>query len=179
MAPLVLRVRPIAYARLRPRAIASTAKWVHVDLARQLLTAYEGDRLVYATLVSTGRPPHTTPTGRFRVWYKAIHSPMHGEPDDPYYVDEVPYVMFIRKGIALHGTFWHDRFGHRMSHGCVNLSIADAAWLFAWAPPTLPDGWHAIEPEPAGRPTLEVLIEPSVPQAERAPIPSSLAALAR
>jgi hypothetical protein len=93
MAPLVLRDRTVEYVRRRPREIAPTEKWVYVDLARQLLTAYEGDRLVYVTLVSTGRPPHPMLTGHFRVWYKAIHSPMHGEPDDPYYADRPVLVV--------------------------------------------------------------------------------------
>lgn len=167
--PLLLRDRTVEFARRRPPAIADDARWIHVDLSRQLLTAYEGDRLVYATLVSTGNRDHPTPPGRYRVWYKAIHAAMHGdEPADPYFVDEVPYAMFFRRGMALHGTFWHGRFGRRMSHGCVNLSFADAAWLFAWAPPELPDGWHAVEPDAAGRATVAVVIERSVAAADRA-----------
>ena len=96
-----------------------------MDLRAQVLTAYEGDKLVYATLVSTGRPgPRTrTPSG-LRVWHKVIHSAMHGEPSDPYFVDEVPFVLYFKKGIAIHGTFWHDGFGSERSHGCVNLSHA-------------------------------------------------------
>jgi hypothetical protein len=93
---------------------------------------------------------------------------MRNEPgDEPYFVDEVPDAMFFRRGLALHGTFWHDRFGRRMSHGCVNLSLADAAWLFAWGPPRLPEGWHGIEPGQAGLPTLEVLIEPGIARRDR------------
>jgi hypothetical protein len=171
--PLELRDRVIGFVRKRPAAIAQDARWVHVDLQRQLLTAYQGDELVFATLVSTGNRLHRTPIGHYRVWHKAIHAAMHGdEPADPYFVDEVPYVMFFRRGLALHGTFWHDRFGRRTSHGCVNLSIADAAWLFAWAPPPLPEGWHAIEPEPARMATLDVIIEDRIAPSDRKLVPS-------
>jgi hypothetical protein len=60
--------------------------------------------------------------------------------------------------MALHGTFWHDRFGRRASHGCVNLSMADARWLFDWAPPRLPSGWSAIWPLETHFPSLWVLV---------------------
>jgi len=153
----------IALARPRPAAIPPGARWVHVDLGEQVLTAYEGDALVYATLVSTGRSGNATAAGVFRVFEKAAHAAMHGQPDDPYFVDEVPLVMFFRAGMALHGTFWHDRFGERMSHGCVNLSLTDAAWLFDWAPPALPPGWHTIDPLEAGVPSLWVVIERRAP----------------
>lgn len=84
---------------------------------------------------------------------------MHGERHDPYLVDEVPFALFFRKGLSLHGTFWHDQFGTPVSHGCVNLSFADAAWLFDWAPPRLPNGWHSAIPLRAHRPSLWVIIE--------------------
>jgi lipoprotein-anchoring transpeptidase ErfK/SrfK len=150
----------IARSRSMPAGLPSDAAWVHVSLREQVLVAYEGPRAVYATLVSTGLAEHPTPRGLFRVWHKERHAPMHGDPPEPYFVDEVPFVQYFSKGIALHGTFWHDRFGRRASHGCVNLSMADAEWLFDWAPPLLPSGWHAIEPEAAKRSSLWVLVEP-------------------
>ncbi len=153
------RVIRIARRRAMPEALPADARWVHVSLREQTLVAYEGSTPVYATLVSTGLAVHPTPRGLFSVWYKAIYMPMHGDPPEPYFVDEVPFVQFIKKGVALHGTFWHERFGRTASHSCVNLSIADAAWLFAWAPPTLPPGWHEIEPAVAKRTALWVLIE--------------------
>ena len=148
----------VARAHPRPAGIPNGARWVHVSLREQTLVAYDADTPAYATLVSTGRDPHATPIGLYRVWYKEIHGPMHADPPEPYFVDEVPFVQYFRDGMALHGTFWHDRFGRRASHGCVNLSMTDARWLFDWAPPRLPAGWHAIEPAPAHLPTLWVLI---------------------
>ena len=151
----------IATRRPRPAGVPADARWVHVDLSEQTLTAYEGDALVFATLISTGKPGFETPPGTYHVWHKSIHSAMHGDEPDRYFVDEVPFVLYIVKGTALHGTFWHDRFGERSSHGCINLSLADASWPFEWAPPPLPEGWHAIEPAGANLASLWVVVERS------------------
>ena len=52
--------------------------------------------------------------------------------DDFYYIEEVPWTMFFDDGRALHGAYWHDSLGYRRSHGCVNMSITDAQWLYNW-----------------------------------------------
>lgn len=162
----------LAFARPRPRGVRDDAKWVHVDLREQVLTAYEGDRPVYATLVSTGtgEKGRSTQVGLFRVWLKSLHDRMHGEG---YFVEEVPRILFFRRAQALHGAFWHDRFGQRASHGCINLSMADAQWLFDWAPPRLPSGWHTVMPEAMGTATLWVQVEDAAPL----PLPPPVSAL--
>src|SRR5581483_10485902 len=91
----------------RPAEVPATARWVHVDLREQTLTAYEGDTPVYATLISSGRADvarHRTHPGLYRVWLKSLHDRMHGES---YFVEEVPLILFFRGGEGLHGTFWH------------------------------------------------------------------------
>jgi hypothetical protein len=128
----------------RPGEVPAGVKWVYVDLDEQVLTAYEGDRPVYATLVSTGKDDKPSHAGLYRVWLKTRHDRMHGEGYD---VEEVPSIMYFHGGEALHGAFWHDRFGFRVTHGCINLSPTDATWLFNWAPPNLPRGWHARTPQ--------------------------------
>jgi lipoprotein-anchoring transpeptidase ErfK/SrfK len=143
--------------RGRPSQIGAETRWVHVDTTEQVLTAYEGDRLVFATLVSTGGSGWPTPLGRFRVWLKLRHGRMHHRND--YLVEEVPDALFFGGGTALHAAFWHDRFGTAVTHGCVNLSPADARWLFQWAPPALPEGWHGILPGAAGLESLQVVVE--------------------
>ncbi len=148
----------LARAIPRPAGIGPAAKWIHVDTAEQVLTAYEGDRLVFATLVSTGRRDWETPAGHFRVWLKLRHGAMRGHRET-YLVEEVPYSLFFGGDTALHGVTWHDRFGMPVSHGCVNLSPADATWLFEWAPPALPGGWHGILPGGAGLDSLWVIVE--------------------
>ncbi len=134
----------LVVARSRPRGVPKNERWVHIDLDEQVLAAYEGDIPVFATLVSSGRDHHVTKVGLFRVWQKVIHASMRGKSAEPYFVDEVPYTQYFFGDYALHGSYWHDRFGTPVSHGCVNLSVADAAWLFDWSPPTLPHAWHAV-----------------------------------
>ena len=144
-----------------PPSIPAGAKWVLVDLSQQTMTAYEGETAVFATLISSGKVHEETTTypGLYQVEHKMVYSDMHGEPDDPYDVDRVPYTLYFHKSEGLHGTYWHDHFGTRESHGCVNLSLADARWLFDWAPPRLPEGWSTIDPAGAGLTSLWVLVE--------------------
>lgn len=148
----------VAYVRSRPDDIPAESRWVDVDLTEQVLVAYEGSEPVFATVVSTGveAKGRATRRGLFRVWLKALHDRMHGEG---YFVEEVPRILYFSRGQALHGSFWHNRFGEPVSHGCINLSLADAQWLFDWAPPRLPPGWHTVFPDLSAEPTLWVLIE--------------------
>ena len=105
-------------------------RWIDVNLTTQTLTAYAGQRPLYTAAVSTGLPYTPTPAGEFRIWIKLVHDDMQGPG---YYLPDVPYVMYFYRGYGLHGTYWHNNFGTPMSHGCVNLSNADARWLFSWA----------------------------------------------
>jgi hypothetical protein len=132
----------------RPDGIGEADRWIHVDLSEQSLVAYEGDRAVFATLVSTGREGFETPVGTYRIQSKHVSATMD-DPDSPteaYSIDDVPWTMYFEGSYALHGAFWHDSFGHVRSHGCVNLAPADARWLFEWTAPALPPGWHGIMP---------------------------------
>lgn len=147
----------LAFRRPRPLGVGPADKWVHLDLGEQVLGAYEGDRLVFAAAISTGKRGWETREGLFRVWRKVAHATMHGERER-YYVEEVPYAMFFHGDEALHAAFWHGAFGTAVTHGCVNLAPPDAKWLFEWSPPALPDGWHAVVPGPK-QATLVVLIE--------------------
>ena len=112
-----------------------THKWVSVDLYEQVAIAYEGDTPVFATLVSSGLSQWSTNEGIFHVYLRFPRTLMSGGygAEDFYYLQEVPWTMYFDSDIGLHGTYWHDGFGYRQSHGCVNLSIMDAYWLFNWA----------------------------------------------
>ncbi len=115
----------------------SGEKWIDVNLSTQTLQAYEGDRVVYTARVSTGISRYPTPTGTFRIQRKYWYDDMTGGSrarGDYYYLPDVPYCMYYYAGYSLHGTYWHNNFGTPMSHGCTNLSIPDAGWLFNWAP---------------------------------------------
>ena len=145
-----------------PSEIESDEHWIDVDTKSQTLVAYVGPRPVFATMVSTGRgkpgSEQATPLGLHRIWIKLRRSDMDNlentETQSPYAVEAVPHVMFFDKGYAIHGTYWHDSFGVPKSHGCVNVSVSDARWLFKFASPHLPVGWSAVFPSARERGTL-------------------------
>ncbi len=130
-----------------PPGIGPHDHWVEVLLRYQTLVAYEGRRPVRATLVSTGRWDHKTPSGLFRANTKVALSTMTNREGDGelYRVDDVPWILYFHEGFALHGTYWHDSFGVVKSHGCVNLAPRDARWIFDWASPKLRPGWAAVQ----------------------------------
>ena len=141
--------RPLA----PPEPLLAGQTLIDVDLEQQVLTLWEEDRPVFATLIASGKPGHSTPTGLYRIITKRAYGKMASLPTeaDPYWVDAVPWTMYFDGRFALHGAFWHDRFGYRSSHGCVNLSPRDAKLLFDRSTPTLPAGWlivneHASDP---------------------------------
>jgi lipoprotein-anchoring transpeptidase ErfK/SrfK len=122
-------------------------KRIEVDLTKQQLYAYEGDRLVYTFLISSGKWDRT-PTGTFKIWIKLRSTKMEGglkELGTYYYLPNVPYVMFFyndrvskKMGYSLHGTYWHNNFGQPMSHGCINMKTSEIAQLYSWAEVDLP-----------------------------------------
>jgi hypothetical protein len=126
-------------AQLAGTAIWSPALWqrhVDVDLTAQWLSAYEDDLLVYRAPVATGRDGFNTPTGDFAIYYRLPMQDMTGSiGGETWFVPHIPWVQYIVGGVAFHGTYWHDAHGTgtRMSHGCVNLKIDDAQWLYNWA----------------------------------------------
>jgi lipoprotein-anchoring transpeptidase ErfK/SrfK len=134
--------QPIA----RPAEI-DTERWVAIDLYEQVLTAYEGDRPVFTTLISSGLPWWATNEGLFNVtWMRPRDDMTQDLPNDFYYLEEIPWTSFFDRGIAMHGTYWHDGFGYPQSHGCVNMSITDAHWLYQF----IRDEFDHDEPENGG-----------------------------
>jgi len=114
-------------------AEVETEKWVSVDLYEQVAIAYEEDRPVFATLISSGLEEWPTNEGIFEVYVRYTATVMSGGGyADYYYLQDVPHTMYFDGGIALHGAYWHDGFGFRQSHGCVNISLTDAFWLYNW-----------------------------------------------
>jgi len=151
-----LRERDTTAPVLRPPPAEARPdeRWIDVDLARQMLVAYRGERALFALPVSTGRGPVgselATPPGVHRVWVKLKTSDMDNlenlEAARNYVIQAVPWVMYFDHGYGLHGAFWHRAFGRVQSHGCVNLTPSDAERLFAWSSPRLPLGWSAVLP---------------------------------
>jgi hypothetical protein len=122
-------------------------QWIDVDVGQQVLVAYRGRRAVYATLISSGRRT-PTPRGNYPIWAKVASMDMANQEyeDKPYMVQGVPWVLLFQGHNALHGAYWHDGFGRRRSHGCVNLAPLDARWIFEWVAPALPIGWTGFLP---------------------------------
>lgn len=121
-------------------------KRIEIDLSAQKLYAYENTDKIYSFDVSTGKW-NLTPTGEFRIWTKIKYTLMTGgskELGTYYYLPNVPFTMFFYKDYGIHGAYWHDNFGHPMSHGCVNMRIEDAEKLFYWANPVLPENEYSI-----------------------------------
>ena len=114
-------------------------KEVVVSISAQAMWAYEGGELVISSYVSTGTaevPETTAPIGYWSILTKYDIQDMEGTISNEYYfVEDVPDVMYFDNlGNALHGTYWHSNFGTPMSHGCVNLPLDVAAWMYEWAP---------------------------------------------
>ncbi len=112
-----------------PPAKLGTGKEIIVDLSDSRVYAYEDGKLVRSVLGSTGLPGSPTVEGSFTVERKYLAQTMTGPG---YYLPDVPYVMYFYEGYALHGTYWHNNFGHPMSHGCVNLPTPEAEWFYGW-----------------------------------------------
>lgn len=146
-------LRRIEARREFPSFATGDRKWIDISIRQQTLVAYVGQKPVFATLVSTGRggmgDPETemaTVRGTFMIHHKDVSSTMNGDEDrsDAFNLIDVPFVQYFHKGFALHGAYWHDEFGRQRSHGCVNLAPKDAAWLFEWTDPPVPQGWHGV-----------------------------------
>lgn len=119
---------------VRPLGVTENERWIDVDLSSQTLSAYEGNGLVYSSLISSGIWQYPTVTGQFRIWVRYRSQTMDGRRlGYDYYLPNVPYVMYFYEDYALHGTYWHNNFGTPMSHGCVNMRTSDAEWIFNWS----------------------------------------------
>jgi hypothetical protein len=109
-------------------------RWIDVNLEEQTLAVYDNYALVFATVIATGSEPFWTRPGIFQIGEKKETETMrNNDPSDFYYLENVPYTMYFDGARALHGAYWRTRFGYPQSHGCVNLSVGDARWLFDWA----------------------------------------------
>ncbi|HEV2108212.1 MAG TPA: L,D-transpeptidase [Thermomicrobiales bacterium] len=122
-----------------PGPIQGGSKEIVISISAQRMWAYENGEMIVTTLVSTGTaeiPFTTTPIGRWSVLTKYEVQDMKGTVSgEDYFVPNVPYVMYFDNlGNALHGTYWHSNFGTPMSHGCVNLPLDVAEFLYTWTP---------------------------------------------
>jgi len=110
--------------------------WIDINLSSQYMVVYQGDSVVMETYISSGKPGFETPTGSFRINLKNGTQDMEGLIGGEYYnVKDVPSVMyFTDRGHAIHGAYWHNNFGAVMSHGCINVPVDLAEFLYEITP---------------------------------------------
>ena len=138
-------------------------RWIRVDLSEQTVVAYDGEHPVRGFIISSGLPRSPTVTGTYRIRVKVPSQNMTGGdravPGDYYNLDNVQWVQYFFEDYSFHGTYRHNDFGAPKSHGCLNMTISDAKWLFDWAGPTW-DGytqWYGSSADDPG--TLVVIHE--------------------
>ncbi|MBX3035495.1 MAG: L,D-transpeptidase [Anaerolineales bacterium] len=121
-------------------------KTISLDLDYQTLSCYESGREVFFCKVSSGRSfdpttgeivdTYATPAGTLLTHWKIISKNMTaGNESAGYSTPAVPWCTFIQGGVAIHGAHWHNAFGEKRSHGCVNVTPDDAKWIFRWTSP--------------------------------------------
>ena len=112
-------------------------RWIEVNLFEQTVSVYENRQLIFASIIASGLDPFWTQPGLFQIYEKLESTPMRGsfeaDRSDAYYLEDVPWTMYFDQARALHGAYWRANLGFPQSHGCVNLSIGDARFLFDWA----------------------------------------------
>jgi hypothetical protein len=119
-----------------PEGTNGSPRWIDVDLAEQTLAVYQDRRLVFATMIASGMEPFWTRPGTYQIQRKVESETMrNNDPADFYYLENVPWTMYFDGPRALHGAYWRTRLGYPQSHGCVNLSVGDARWIYDWATP--------------------------------------------
>lgn len=144
--------RPMTEEELAPISPEVENKRIDVNINRQSVSCFEDDREVFFCRASTGNPAiaealgeegseTATPPGLWhRIWRKSVSAHMGGGDErggwDTPAIGYATY--FVGTGVAFHSTFWHNGFGEKWSHGCVNVSPENAKWIFCWTTPYVP-----------------------------------------
>jgi hypothetical protein len=122
--------------------VPAEEKSIVVDLSAQMVTAFEGEKMVFSQRCSSGARGTETPKGNFRTYHKgpSVHMSNQGDAlENIYNLPGVPWCSFFTgSGHAFHGTYWHNDYGRPRSHGCVNLLSDAAKFLYRWTMPNVP-----------------------------------------
>ncbi len=134
----------VAALKMPTRPDKVSGHWIALDLTEQTIMALDNDTPLFATLVSAAWSGYgVTREGLFHIYARTKSTIFRGPPwakVPEYILDHVPDVMFFDGNIGLHGAYWHDFFGFQRTHGCVNIPVGDAHWLWNWVSETA-DQW--------------------------------------
>ncbi|MBP9853108.1 MAG: hypothetical protein QG629_280 [Patescibacteria group bacterium] len=109
-------------------------RWAEVNLSQQMAYMHLDDQVIMSFRISSGRAVTPTDPGEWNVYGKIPIQTMKGVINgEAYEVPNVPWVVYFHDGEAFHGTYWHNNFGTPMSHGCINMPIADAKMMYNFA----------------------------------------------
>jgi hypothetical protein len=145
--PEWMRIIPAADLTLTSPGVPESEKHIEISLDRQILLAFEANVPVHVARVATGKTHYETPTGSFRTFHKRPTYHMTGGANiaSTFDLPGIPWdSYFTDSGAAMHGTYWHNDFGHPHSHGCVNMTAEDALWIYRWTLPSVPSGERFI-----------------------------------
>jgi len=142
----VIRLVPDSELTAISPDVSADDKSIVVDLNSQMLTAYEKERIVFMSRISSGvRLPEggfATPRGLFHTIRKRPCRHMTNPADEygsGFDLPGVPWVSyFTGSGVAFHGAYWHNNYGIPSSHGCINMTPEAAKWIYRWTLPTVP-----------------------------------------
>lgn len=112
-------------------------KYIFIDISAQRLYMFDSAALHDTVLISSGLPGYDTPRGVFDVMAKL---PTHTYrwsygTNDPrnYEIPNVKWNLRFQRHFYIHSANWHNNFGKKMSHGCVNVRQDNAERIFAWS----------------------------------------------
>jgi len=145
--PEGVRIIPAADLTLTSPGVPDSEKHIEISLDRQILLAFESNVPVHVACVATGKTHYETPTGSFCTFHKRPTYHMTGGANiaSTFDLPGIPWdSYFTDSGAAMHGTYWHNDFGHPHSHGCVNMTPEDALWIYRWTLPSVPSGERFI-----------------------------------
>jgi hypothetical protein len=146
-----------------PAFVTETQKWIDISVITGSMVLYEGKKPIYVSLVTVGRdrfgdPQNSDATarGEFAIVGKHITAAASDPSAFASQVDlyDVPWVLELSSGQLMHGAYWHDYFGIEHGPGHIQLSPRDARFVWHWADPEIPKGWHGVTNARAARSTI-------------------------
>lgn len=119
-----------------PFTAVTLLRKIDVNLSSQTATLYENGAVVRSWKISSGKAATPTDVGNFKVYAHVRSQTMKSREPDGSITEtpNVPWVTYFNGDEGFHGTYWHSNFGNRMSHGCVNMPIDVARFVYEWSP---------------------------------------------